>query len=181
MHTLVGKNEEPLSKIADFEAALEHVAPRAQVAFFKFCYVDFDEKSDAEAVFSAYRDFVARVQAKYPNMKWVHVTVPLTVVQRGVKAWLKQKILGRAPWGAAENAVRERFNALMRSQFSGEALFDLAALESTKRDGTGEFFEYEGKMVPALVPEYSDDGQHLNEGARLRVAEALLLFLAKLP
>lgn len=181
VHTLIGKNEAPLEKIADFEAALDALDGAPQVAFFKFCYVDFDANTDAQALFDAYRAAHARLKAKYPRVTLVHVTVPLTTVQSGLKAWLKQKVTAQAPWGARENAVRHRFNTLLRAQYAGEPLFDLAALESTRDDGTPFTVEVEGQPVPALVPAYSDDGQHLNRLGRRRVAEALLTFLARLP
>jgi len=45
-----------------------------------------------------------------PAVTFVHVTVPLTIVQTGAKAWLKRR-LGKAPWGEQENVVRHRFNS----------------------------------------------------------------------
>ncbi len=40
---------------------------------------------------------------------------------------------------------------------------------------------HEGQSLPALVAEYSDDGQHLNTVGQRRIAEALLTFLARSP
>lgn len=181
VHTLIGKNEDPHSKVADFEAALEATGGKPEIAFFKFCYVDFDAKTNAEQLFEAYLASSRRLKARYPNVTFVHVTVPLTVVQTGAKAWLKHQLLGRLPWGAQENEVRNRFNALLRSKLEGEPLFDLAAVESTRPDGSAQSHEVAGRPVPALVAAYSDDGQHLNPVGRRRVAEALLTFLASLP
>lgn len=180
VHTPVGKNEDPASKVADFEAALAAIEGRAEVAFMKFCYVDFTPATDVEAVFSTYAAALERLRARYPAVTFVHLTVPLTVVQGGPKAWLK-RLFGGAPWGERENAVRHRFNELLRTRLAGQPLFDLAAAEATKPDGTSSFVERDGQVVPALVPAYSDDGQHLNGEGRRRVAEALLTFLARLP
>ncbi|MBE2248154.1 MAG: SGNH/GDSL hydrolase family protein [Myxococcus sp.] len=180
VHTLVGRNEDPSGKVADFEKALDDVAGRPDIAFFKFCYVDFTPSTDVEKLFAEYSASLTRLQAKYPKVTFVHVTVPLTVVQTGAKAWLKRR-LGRAPWGEQENAVRHRYNELLRAKLSGQPLFDLAALESTRSDGTPQRFELGGAQVPMLVPGYTDDGAHLNAVGRRRVAEALLEFLAKLP
>ncbi len=180
VHTFIGKNEQPASKVADFEAALDAIGGRADIAFFKFCYVDFDANTDVDAVFAEYAAAMARLRAKYPAVTFVHVTAPLTVVQGGPKAWLK-KVTGAAPWGAKENAARHRYNELLRAKFAGQPLFDLAALEATKPDGTTQTFTLDGRQVPALAPAWSDDGQHLDVAGRRYVAQSLLSFLAKLP
>jgi lysophospholipase L1-like esterase len=40
---------------------------------------------------------------------------------------------------------------------------------------------WKGQDVPALVPDYTEDGGHLNTVGRQRVARALVAFLAGLP
>lgn len=177
LHARLGQNEAPLTKLADFEAAVDALAGHLDVALFKFCYVDFDASTDVDALFAAWVATHERLAKKHPRVTFVHVTVPLTVVPQGAKAWLKQKLTRAAPWGAKENEVRHRFNTLLRTRLAGQPLFDLAALESTRPDGTAASWE----QVPALVPAYSDDGQHLNAVGRQRVAEALLTFLARVP
>lgn len=181
LHARLGENEAPLTKLADFEAALDGLAGHVDIAFFKFCYIDFDAATDADALFRAYVKTLERLKKKYPEITFVHFTVPLTVVARGPKAWLRQALTQEAPWGAKENEIRHRFNSLLRARFEGQPVFDLAALESTRPDGTAACYEFRGNTLPALVPEYSDDGQHLNSVGRRRVAEALLTFLARLP
>lgn len=181
LHAAVGQNEAPSSKLVDFEASLEGLGGEVDIAFLKFCYVDFAGTTDAEKLFKEYRATLSRLQLKYPQVTFVHFTVPLTVVQEGVKAWLKKKVLGQEAWGAKENEVRHHFNTLLRRELAGQPLFDLAALESTRPDGTAATFELGGKTLPALAREYTDDGGHLNEVGRRRVAEALLTFLAGLP
>jgi len=79
------------------------------------------------------------------------------------------------------SVVFERFNDFMRRAYAGrEPLFDLAALESTRPDGTRESIHFRGSSSYALVPAYSSDGSHLNETGRRWVAESLLVFLARL-
>lgn len=180
VHTLVGRNEDPSGKVVDFEKALDDVGGRPEVAFFKFCYIDFTASTDVEKLFGEYTAALTRLRAKYPAVTFVHVTVPLTTVQTGAKAWLKH-LVGRAVWGEQENAARHRFNELLRAKLAGQPLFDLAAVEATRPDGTAQRFELGGAQVPSLVPEYSDDGQHLNSSGRRRAAEALVEVLAKLP
>ena len=58
--------------------------------------------------------------------------------------------------------------------------FDLALVESTRPDGTREFFYRKGVSYSALTPAYSDDGGHLNNEGRRHVAERLLVFLCDL-
>lgn len=179
VHTFIGQNEDPSGKVRDFEKALDDVQGKAELAFFKFCYVDFTAGTDVEKLFAEYTASMERLHAKYPAVTFVHVTVPLTIVQTGAKAWLKRR-LGRAPWGEQENVVRHRFNELLRAKYPG-TLFDLASLESTRPDGTPQSFEVGGVKVPMLVPEFTDDGQHLNVVGRKRAADALIEFLAKVP
>ncbi len=181
VHTFIGQNEDPSGKVRDFEKALDDVQGKADLAFFKFCYIDFSASTDVEKLFAEYLASMERLHTKYPAVTFVHVTVPLTVVQSGAKAWLKRR-LGRAPWGEQENVVRQRFNQLLRAKFAGQPLlFDLAAIESTRPDGSPRWFEVSGAKVPMLVPEFSDDGQHLNVTGRRRAADALIEFLAKVP
>jgi len=181
-HAMVGQNEKPESKIADFERMMDAgLAKSTDVAFFKFCYIDFNGATDSRALFEKYRASMEGLKARHPGTTFVHVTAPLTTVQRGAKAWLKE-LLGRPVWGIAENVQRETFNELMRKTYGGkEPLFDLARLESTAPDGTRETYELNGQTWPAMVPGYSDDGGHLNATAQARLAKELLNFLAGLP
>ncbi len=180
VHARVGKNEAPLSKVAHFEQLMESVGPRADVALYKLCYVDFDASTDAAALFKQYDAAHQRLKAKFPAVTFVHVTAPLTTVQTGLKGWLKN-VAGQGARGERENVKRQQFNELMRAAYAKEPLFDLAKLESTRADGTANVFERGGAKVPALVPEYTDDGGHLNAAGRKRVAEVLLSYLASLP
>ncbi|MFY1826138.1 hypothetical protein ACN47A_09520 [Myxococcus fulvus] len=181
-HAMVGQNEKPESKIADFERLMDAgLGKSTDVAFFKFCYIDINGATDTRALFEKYRVAMEGLKARHPSTTFVHVTAPLTTVQRGAKAWLKE-MLGRPVWGVAENVQRETFNELMRKTYAGkEPLFDLARLESTAPDGSRETYELNGQTWPAMVPGYSDDGGHLNAAAQARLATELLNFLASLP
>jgi hypothetical protein len=182
VHAFVGQNQRPLSKIEAFRRELDQGAGRdAEIAFFKFCYVDFSPDTDVQQLFGAYRSAHEDLLRRHPSITLVHVTVPLTITQTGVKAQIK-RLLGRPPAGELENARREAFNTLLRSTYGGkEPLFDLARVESTRADGGRSEFELEGKRYPALVPAYTDDGEHLNTLGRRRAAVALVEFLATLP
>ena len=180
VHAFLGQNEAPLTKVADFEKAMDAVGGRADVALYKFCYVDFDATTDVDALFEAYRGSLERVAAKFPQLTVVAVTAPLTTVQTGPKAWLKNTFGGGA-WGEKENVKRHAFNEKVRAAFRGKPLFDLARVEAVRPDGTTQAFTRDGATVPALVPAYSDDGGHLNAAGRKAVAAELVKVLAALP
>ena len=178
-HALVGKNGDPGLKTSEFARVLEAGAgAHVDIAFHKYCYADVFDTTDAERVFANYRDTMARLKQEFPNVVFVHVTAPLTRVQAGPVATLK-KLLGKAPGRYPSNFVRERFNELLRKEYAGrEPVFDLAALESTRPDGSREAIALGSRRGYALYAGWTDDGSHLNAAGRRRAAEALLALLA---
>lgn len=180
VHAYVGENTRPATKIAGFEKWLADPAANADIAFFKFCYVDIDAATDVRALFDSYVSMYERVKAGKPHVEFVHVTVPLTVTQGGLKGYVK-KLLGRDPAGERENIKRHEFNELLRARFAGKApIFDLARVESVQPDGSPHGFERDGRTFPSLVPAYSYDGEHLNEQGRKHVAAELVKVLASI-
>jgi hypothetical protein len=181
-HALNGENGDPLGKIAAFRGALEGgLGPKLDMALLKFCYVDFRTNERVPAVFEEYRRTMAALKTTYPQMTIVHMTVPLTVVQTGPKAWVK-RLIGRPVYGVNENIARTEFNDLIRREYQNrEPLFDIAALEATRVDGTRSQFASNGQAYDELAVEHSSDGGHLNEGGRRWIASHLLAFLASLP
>ncbi len=182
LHGPVGRNGDPGGKTDDFAARLDGpLAGRVDVAFHKYCYVDVTAASDVPALFAHYQRTMARLAAAHPGVRFVHVTTPLVTVPGGPAAAVK-RLLGRTSVRAADDLARERFNELLRGTYAGrEPVFDLAAIESTRPDGSREALDVGGHRAYALVPAYAADGSHLNEVGRRRVAEALLVFLARLP
>jgi len=180
-HGKIGQNGQPAGKTDDFARRLSAgLASAVDIAFHKYCYIDISERTDVAALFRHYRETMAGVRTAHPAVTLVHVTVPLTHVQYGPKAIVK-KLMGRAPGGYGDNLRREQFNDLMRREYGGrEPLFDLAAVESTRPDGSRESFTFKGAVGRALFPAYGSDGRHLNDAGRKRVAEELLAFLAGL-
>jgi hypothetical protein len=180
VHERLGENEKPLTKIEAFERAVEQgVGGRADLAFFKLCYIDFNGATDVDVIFERYRETLSRLQKRHPKTKFGHVTTPLTVTQQGIKARIKA-LLGRPRWGEAENALRHRYNERLRQAYaSQQPFFDLARLQATRPDGSLESFPYEGRTIPRLVGIYSDDGQHLNAVGRSYLAAKLASFVAE--
>ncbi len=180
-HAFIPENGQPERKLAGLEAALGQGPAAVEVAFLKLCFVDVEGKTDARALFERYQATLRTLQARHPRTTFVHLTVPLTTVQAGWKAWVKA-LLGRTPYGFEENARREEYNALVRQAYQGkEPLLDVARLESTAPDGRAETSAAKGRTVPSMHPAYTDDGGHLGPTGRRVVARALLRLLADLP
>lgn len=180
-HTPVARNGDPLQKLQSFEQAMGQQPSGLDIALVKFCYVDITANTDAKALFARYRATMDGLKAKHPGTTFVHVTTPLTIAQGGMKAGLK-KLIGRAPHGAIENQRREEYNVLLRQTYQGrEPIFDLARTESIAPDGTAVAVEWNGSLAPAMAPEYTDDGGHLNAAGKLRAARELISVLAAIP
>jgi hypothetical protein len=177
-HDLLGENEKPLGKIEDFDAILRSgMALQVDVAMMKLCYIDVRSDTDVDALFAAYRDTLASLQRDYPDLRVVAVTVPLTT-EPGLRTRLTGLITRSDRFGPAENARRERFNALVRAEF-GDRVFDLAAVESTAPDGSRVGGSHEGQDYYALYPGYASDLGHLDAEGSYRAAEAWLAAVAR--
>jgi hypothetical protein len=178
-HLLIGENEKPDSKITHFDQLMSGPAGQwAEIAFFKLCYADIDAQTDVPTLFESYEQAHELRKARHPNTLFVHLTTPLTTVQRGPKGWLK-KLTGGAAWGERENVKRDEYNQLMRRRYLGrEPLFDLARLESA---GHGASFVHNGRRYESLASDFTGDGGHLNAAGQRALATNLVSFLANLP
>jgi hypothetical protein len=179
-HFRVGKNVDPASKIDHFAEFVERGGGSGiEVAFFKFCYVDFNRNTNPGKLFERYKTTMSALKSKYPGTIFVHVTAPLTVSKENYKTWIK-KIVGRGDlWEYGDNVKRNEFNELLMKEYAGrEPVFDLAASEATYPDGKQASFQWKDKRYYSMVPAYSKDGGHLNETGRIVVAKRLLAFLA---
>jgi hypothetical protein len=180
-HSPIGKNYNPISKIDDFKKFMDNgIGNNADIAFFKFCFVDVTAETDIQKIFNYYREVMNYLKEKYPKTIFVHVTVPLTTVQSGPKAFIK-KIIGKPIDGYADNIRRNQFNGMLRKEYEGKApIFDIARIESTFPNRKSLTFINDGKAFYTLIPEYTHDGGHLNETGRKIVAQSLLVLLAQL-
>jgi hypothetical protein len=168
VHALIGENRHPVGKLVNFDATLRGgLADQVDTAALKFCYIDIRWNSDVDTLFARYQETLSRLEADYPQVQFVHMTVPLTTGPYGIRDHLK--ILA----GRNDNAARERYNDLMRQAYGSERLFDLAALEATEPDGR--------MREKVLFGGYSSDGAHLNEAGSARVAAEFVEFLANSP
>ena len=181
-HSRVGKNTDPKSKIDAFVSFMEKgIGGKADIASFKFCYVDVTARTDIDKIFDDYKNTMSRLKESYPRTKFIHMTVPLTVTKTSFKTWIKVIIKKKDIWEYDDNIKRNKFNDLLRNEFEGkELIFDLAKVESTHPDGRMETFTKDGRTYYSLAPDYTDDGGHLNKKGRKTVAEQLLILLTKL-
>jgi hypothetical protein len=178
-HTYLAKNGEPFLKLQSFEHAFESQSKGPDIAVMKFCFADFTADTDVKALFDRYRATIDDLRSKNPGTTFVHVTVPITSVPGGLKAYLK-RLLGRGD--AAVNARRQEYNTLLRNAYQGrESIFDLARIESTAPDGKAVTVEWKGDAVPAMDPDYTDDGAHLNAAGKIRAAREFISVISAIP
>ena len=181
LHSRVGKNVDPRSKVEEFTQFLKQgIGENADFAALKFCYVDIRAETDTADILNHYATAIAQMEKEFPKMTVVHFTVPLT---RSKTTWktIVKKIIGRKTWEYDDNIKRNEYNDMLRHRYEGkEPLFDLAKIESTYPDGHRSTFTKDGKSCYSLVPEYTGDGGHLNERGRKIVAGQFLIFLANL-
>jgi hypothetical protein len=175
----LGANEKPLLKIQDFDDAMRGgLASQVQVAMMKLCYVDITSDTDVDTLFSTYRKTLSALERDFPGVTFIKVTVPLTTEQSGLSK-LKAGLTGNDRFGAGENAVRERLNALIRKQYADDHLWDLAAIESTTPSGSRVEGQFDGKRYYALYDGYASDVGHLNAEGSRRAAVAWIKAIAE--
>lgn len=180
IHATIGENYDPISKLQAFDQLIRGgIGDRVDIAFMKFCYVDFNKDTDVEQLFTSYKQTLDDLSKAYPQTTFAYVTTPLMAPDPGVKGLLKS-LLGRNEDRLA-NDKRHQFNELMRREYGATGrLFDLAAVEATYPDGKVCTFSVNGEAVPCLIVDYTNDGGHLNELGRQVLAGQLLKFLAAL-
>lgn len=175
-HSEIGRNGDPDSKCEVFGQLLNRPErPLYDLAMMKFCYADLgrDPSIEAAGMLDRYSTLVRNLREQRPDVRLVHISLPLKADPPGSKTRLK-RLLGWDTSEDAPNALRNTFNEGLRARFSSEPFFDLAALQSTHADGTRSAFSADGRTVYSLAREYTHDGGHLNEqGRRLAAAEFL--------
>jgi hypothetical protein len=183
-HSQVGMNTEPFSKIKSFEEIMDSgVGSKVDIAFFKFCYVDIMRGSDPRKIFDGYKAALEELKNRYPNTKFLHVTVPIRSVPKDIKKSLKQsvKLLIGKPGFFENNMMRQNYSELLKNAYSKtEPFFDLALIESVNTNGFKCHVSKGSEKVCVMAPEYTEDGGHLNSIGSKKVAEQLLIILAEM-
>lgn len=159
----VGDNYDPLGKIADFNTVVRQYASRLDIAFMKFCFVDILAGTNITQVFNSYRSVMDALSQDFPALKIVYVTAALD------------------EWEIDNAVAREQLNTLIRQTYGATGrVFDLAAVESTRPDGSRVSGIDNGNTYYQLYGDYSSDGGHLNDTGVQVVDKALFALLAKL-
>ncbi len=183
-HAQVGRNTDPTSKIKAFEKIMDTgVGKKVDIAFFKFCYIDIIRDSNPQEIFTNYQNAIEGLKGRYPDTEFLHVTVPIRSAPKGVKRYLKQsiKLLIGKQGVLDDNMKRRHYNTLLNDAYSKtDPLFDLALAESISPSGYRCYAVKEKKRIYFMDSQYTYDGGHLNEHGRKRVAEQLLIILAKI-
>jgi hypothetical protein len=182
-HQFIGTEADGKPPLEDFDRTMRGgMGRQVDVALMKFCWGDVLSKTDVDALFARYRDTMAALERDFPNVTFIHVTEPLTT-EPGLFTELKiglKTLLGRGDWrGQPANVARERMNALIRREYTGRHLFDLAAIESTKPDGTRVSGRYDNQEYFALYDGYASDFAHLNAVGSKIAATAFLEAIAQ--
>lgn len=175
----IGRNRAPESKSAAFLEWVRAMGDRpGALAMYKFCYVDVNADTDPARLFADYQATIEEARRRHPGLLIVHMTLPLHTADEGMGERIRT-VLG-FPTQTRLNAIRNRYNELLLQTYGGrDPVFDLALLESTRSDGSRAFTRYRGENVYMLAPEWTYDGGHLNDSAKYRAAERLLVFLAQ--
>ena len=158
------------------------VGSAVDIGFFKFCYVDIMRDCDPQRIFDDYSTAMEELTEKYPDVKFMHVTVPIRSIPKQAKRYLKQtiKLLIGKPGFFEDNIVRHNYNNLLRNAYSKTGLFfDLAFIESVNINGFGCYALKRDEKVAVMAPEYTEDAGHLNSLGRKKAAEQLLIKLAE--
>lgn len=186
-HMPIGENGKPKTKIKAFSQALENgIGKKIDIAVMKLCYVDISERTDTRELFKTYSEAIKSLQKKFPEIKFLHMTVPLTTEEElfSVKDRVKElvkKITGKITYRSikiAENIKRFEYNSMLRIHY-GKSVIDIAMYESTDIDKTRYNGFSEGIIYEKLIPSFSTDGGHLNESGRIHVADMILTGIAE--
>ena len=183
IHNTVGRNTRPISKLNNFERIMNSGGSTdVDIAFLKFCYVDIRRDSDAQEVFDRYHSTFSELGERFQDTTFVHFTVPIGSGPVGLKDVVKGciKTVLRIPGVLEDNSVRQRYNALLCSKYSGnEPVFDIARYEAISPEGLMSYRMSGSERVYLMEAQYSNDGGHLNKLGRRVVAEQLLITLAE--
>ncbi len=143
--------------------------------------MDIGAETNVASLFTMYKNSLGQLKKKYPATTFIHITVPLRTSKMTFKTRIKKILRIKNIWEYDRNINKNEFNKLLKKEYKGkEPIFDLAMVESTYPDGRRATFKKDGKIYYSLVPDYSNDGGHLNDMGRNKVAEQLLILLVNL-
>ena len=179
-HSTIGENGDPVGKFKDFQDKLSSdMGNQIDIAAVKLCYVDVERDADVKLIFNEYKKIIDGLKKELPETVIMHMTVPLMSHSDSFIDALKRFI--REDNDDLDNIKRNELNQIIRKEYKGKgSFFDLAEYESTYQDGSRGFFVKDGKKYYFLLNEYTDDGGHLNEFARVYIAQQMLMSLSEI-
>ena len=176
----IGNNGDPEGKFRDFVKNVDFLSDKKlNIAMMKLCFVDITKKSDIQNIFNSYVKMIDSLQIKYPNITFVHFTVPLKsqpTLFNKLKAFIKNRTID----DPADNIARNTYNELLISKYPAKYVFDIAKEESTYPDNKRESISVDGVHGYALIGDYSDDGGHLNKRGQAIIAAGLINKLSQI-
>jgi hypothetical protein len=189
---LAGLNNDPWGKVVDFDLLMRGgIGARLDalrgVAFLKFNGTDFGSLSkqirsvqDAVDFFhgtgrwvgKGYEAAMDRLQADFPNVTFVHFTVPLYTQWNGAST----------ESGAYANQWSTALSDEIRATYPANRVADLAEWQATRPDGTRAvtsdgIYDRAGNRIRVLALEYNWDGIHMDDTGENWTAHQLMLFL----
>ena len=180
VHSSIGKNGDPISKIREFQTNIDSlIKENLKIAMMKFCFADFDKNSDIDGVFQTYVTTINSMKNNYPDLIIIHFTIPLKA-EKSFLGKLKAFVKGESDKIFYDNFARNKYNDLIWSNYPAENIFDIAKIESTYSDGKRKIEKLNGVQCYFMINEYSRDGSHLNELGQKLVANELINYIAKI-
>ncbi len=151
----VADNRDPARKVRSFRTLVldRGIGGAVQVVAMKFCWIDFTRDTDLDAIERQYTEAVAEIRRRFPTVRVLHVTPPLTSDE------------------PRENRIRLAFGQRLRQRFAAtDVVFDLAEVQSTRDDGSRCVRD----RSAVLCDPYRSDEGHLNDAGADRAAKAFL-------
>jgi len=174
-----GENGDPKGKVDAFAKTIrDDTQLKPDLAYMKFCFVDFNPRTDVKDLFSYYKRTVESLKREHPEIRFAHVTVPLKERPTGLK-WKLFRLIGKEVWEDEANVKRAEFDRLLKENFKTDPIFDLSVVEATAPDGHLTTFEERGQNYLSLYPGYTEDGGHLNVVGQQVAGEAAIRFIAE--
>jgi len=174
-----GKNQEPKTKIDAFAATIrDNSNLKPDLAFMKFCYVDFNPQTDVDELFRYYSRTILTLKHEHPEIQFAHVTVPLTTTPTDLKHRIF-RFIGKEVWEDMANVKRTEFSRRIKETFGSDPVFELAQVEATAPDGSLSTFSQNGQSYISLYSGYAEDDGHLNIVGQKIAGEAAIRFMAK--
>lgn len=157
-----GANGDPAAKLASFADFIDRqgFGDAVDVAIFKFCYLDFASTSNVntmagvQALEATYRNTMAGIKARHPNLRIIHITVPLNNY-----------------WNYNRNDLRAEMGRFMRAEYGADGfVFDLQNIETFAASGP----DCAHGGIPVACDPYIGGTGHLTDFGANNAAKGLL-------